>query len=267
MFRKIVELLFGKRPEEPSGDGRDARADFFARADGVATVQPPPAEPVTVRPEVMTGAFEPGFIGEADEKRYPLRSLRIGEVNLASGRLVLADPFIVWGEAAPLDLELTPGRYPVDIAVADAGESGHRVALARLMLSEETPVRWALAVTAEQDPGRLKTGEIFGYGVDAGTGAFMDAGMVAWMETLSPDEGEALTDGWQTRGEALGPALGIPYGFVLVEEGGPGGAAMFSSGWGDGFYASWVGYDAEDRPAQVVTDFAVITAVDIPQAR
>lgn len=252
MFRKIMARLTGK----PPGRSEEARADLGA-----------PVEPVTARPAVMTGAFQAGFVGEADDKRYPLRSLRIGEVNLASGRLVVADPFIVRGEDAPLDLDLAPGRYPVDIAVADAGESGHRVALARVVLSPEPPVRWTLAVTAEQDPATLKSGDIFGYGVDAGTAAFMDAGAVAWLAGLSFEESEVLTDGWQTRGEALGPELGIPYGFVLVEEVGPGGAAMFSSGWGDGFYASWVGHDAQDRPVQVVTDFAVITAVNIPRPR
>jgi hypothetical protein len=207
MFRQIVAAL----------------AALFAASPALAQV--------TTRPEVMTGAFQPGFVGEADKDRYPLRTLRIGELNLASGRLVVADPFIVSGSEKPLDLAIPPGRYPVDIAVADAGDSGHRVALARLLLSEAPPVRWTMAVTEGEDVRKLKA------------------------------------DDWQTRGEARGPELGIPYGFVLVEEVGPGGVAMFSSGWGDGHYASWVGYDAQGRPAQVVIDFAVITAVNIPKRR
>ncbi len=76
----------------------------------------------------------------------------------------------------------------------------------------------------------------------------------------------AVVDDWQVRGEAAAPELGIPYGFALVEPLGPGGAAMFASGWGDGYYASWVGYDADDRPVVIVTDFAVITAVNFPSA-
>jgi hypothetical protein len=260
MFRKIAELLSGRTAKG------EARAELLARDDAMEMATPEVAGPVTALADVMTGAFEPGFIGEAGEKRYPLRAVSIGDLNLPSGRLVLADPFIVSGHEFPLDLELASGRYPVDIAVADAGKSGQRVALARLSLSAAPPVRWVMAVTEQQDLATLKGDEIFGFGVDAGTGAFIDAGTVAWLGKESFDEAESRADDWQARGEALGPVLGIPYGFVLVEEAGPGGVAMFSSGWGDGHYAAWVGYDAADRPAQVVIDFAVITAVHIPKS-
>jgi hypothetical protein len=220
---------------------------------------------VTPRHDVLTAAFEGGFVGEAAGERFPVRPLRLGELNLASGRLVLADPFIVSGKEKPLDLAIRPGRYPVDLAVADTGKGGQRVALARLVLSDKKPVRWAMAVTADQDVRKLKGDEVFGYGVDAGTGSFMDAGSLAWLADLKPEAFEARANDWQARGEAQAPKLGIPYGFALVEPVGPGGVVMFSSGWGDGFYASWVGYDAAGRPAVVVTNFAVISAVSGPR--
>jgi hypothetical protein len=258
----------------------------------LAACAPAAQAQITPRPDVLTGAFTPGFVGEADEERYPVRTVRIGEVQISSGRVIVVDPFIMSTRDRPLTVSVPPGRYPVDLAVADAGDSGQRVALARLLISDEPPVRWALAVTDEQDPSTLTGDNIFGYGVDAGTGAFVDAAVPAWLEReyqwasavhylervqgpdpaiLRPhveevDRYMALVDGWQARGEAAAPDLGIPYGFALVEPLGPGGAAMFSSGWGDGYYASWVGYDADDRPVAIVTDFAVITAVNFPPA-
>lgn len=258
----------------------------------LAACAPAAQAQITPRPEVLTGAFTPGFVGEADEERYPVRTVRIGEVHISSGRVIVVDPFLMSTRDRPLTVSVPPGRYPVDLAVADAGDSGQRVALARLLFSDMPPVRWALAVTDEQDPATLTGDQIFGYGVDAGTGAFVDAAVPAWLEReypwaagvgyleqvqgpdpaiLRPHIGEVdrymtLVDSWQVRGEAAAPELGIPYGFVLVEPLGPGGAAMFSSGWGDGYYASWVGYDADDHPVVIVTDFAVITAVNFPPA-
>ena len=236
----------------------------------MAACTPAAQAQITPRPEVLTGAFTPGFVGEADEKRYPLRTIRIGELPIPSGRVILVDPFLMSTRDRPLTVSVPPGRYPVDLAVADAGDSGQRVALARLLISDTPPVRWALAVTDEQDPATLTGDQIFGYGVDAGTGAFVDAGVPTWLEGRYPssdaDGYMALVDSWQARGEAAAPELGIPYGFALVEPLGPGGAAMFSSGWGDGYYASWVGYGADDRPVVIVTDFAVITAVNFPPA-
>ncbi len=240
-------------------------------AFGVIAASTPAAQPqITPKPEVLTGAFLPGFVGEADEKRYPIRVIRLGEVRIASGRVILADPFLMSTQNLPLTVEVPPGRYPVDLAVADAGESGQRVALARLLISTEPAVKWSLAVTEEQDPRTLKADDIFGYGVDAGTGAFIDASVPTWLEEQYPPSNfqayEAVTDDWQTRGEAAAEPLGIPYGFALIETLGPGDAAMFSSGWGDGYYASWIGYDANGAPVAVVTDFAVITAVIFPPA-
>lgn len=34
--------------------------------------------------------------------------------------------------------------------------------------------------------------------------------------------------------------------------------AMFSTGWGDGSYASYIGYDAEGQIARLVTDFYLL---------
>lgn len=236
----------------------------------VAACAPAAQAQITPRPEVLTGAFTPGFVGEADEERYPIRVVRLGEVQISSSRVILVDPFLMSTRDRPLTITAPPGRYPVDLAVADAGDRGQRVALARLLISEAPPVRWALAVTDEQDPATLTGDDIFGYGVDAGTGAFVDAAVPAWLAERYPpsdvDGYSAVVDDWQVRGEAAAPDLGIPYGFALVEPLGPGGAAMFSSGWGDGYYASWVGYDADDRPVVIVTDFAVITAVKFPPA-
>jgi hypothetical protein len=223
---------------------------------------------VTPRPDVLTGAFQPGFVGEADDKRYPVRVVALGAVDLPSGRVVLADPFIVSDRDKPLTLSFPPGRYPVELAVADAGESGQRVALARLKLSDAPTVKWSMALAEGQDLASLKGDEIFGFGVDSGTGGFIDPQVLSWIsKTYPPSRFEAyetLTDDWQTRGEAAAEPLGIPYGFALIETVGPGGMAMFSSGWGDGHYASWIGYDAEGKPTAIVTDFAVITAVNIP---
>jgi hypothetical protein len=39
--------------------------------------------------------------------------------------------------------------------------------------------------------------------------------------------------------------------------------AMFQSGWGDGFYASYWGLDARGEPVCLVTDFSVLTVQPI----
>ncbi len=234
-----------------------------------ATTSPVQAQ-ITPRPEVLSGAFETGFVGEAKEERYPLKVVRIGEIEITSGRVLLADPFVMSVHDKPLAVSVRPGRYPVDLALADTGKGGMRVALARLLLSPTPAVHWEIAVTDGQDVRSLNGDDVFGYDVDAGTGAFVDASIPAWLATrFSPtdhEEYEAMQDDWVARGEAAAETFDIPYVFALIERLGESDAAMFSSGWGDGFYASWIGYGADGLPVSIVTDFAVITAVNFPRA-
>lgn len=225
---------------------------------------------ITPRPEVLAGAFEPGFVGEDGDRRYALRTLRLGQARIPSGQVIVADPFLISTDNKPLASRVPPGVYPVDLAVADAGENGQRVALARLLISDVVPTRWAMGVVDGEDASTLTGDAIFGFGVDTGTAAFIDASVPRWLEANHPssdlDVYEDLIDGWQVRGEAAAASLGMPHGFALIEPLGDGDAAMFSPGWGDGTYASWVGYDDQDRPVSIVIDFAVISVVNIPPA-
>ncbi len=232
-----------------------------------AATAAPLAGQVTPRADVLTGAFAEGFIGQADKDRYPVRTVRVGELNLSSGRLHALDPLVFVGDSEPFALNVPPGRYPVDLAVADAGESGQRVALARVKFSDAPATGWRLAHTASQDPSTLSGDSIFAYPVDAGTGAFADGDALTALDAQAraePQAYEQLTERWLDDGERAGEALGVPYLFTLTVA--DGGMVMFSSGWGDGQYASWVGYDAAGEPVAVVTDFAVIEAVDFPPA-
>lgn len=36
------------------------------------------------------------------------------------------------------------------------------------------------------------------------------------------------------------------------------GATLFSSGYGDGYYASYIGYDKDDEIVRLLTDFYVV---------
>ncbi len=44
-----------------------------------------------------------------------------------------------------------------------------------LNLGKQAPVKWELATRIGEDLSTLSANEVFGYGVDSGTGCFMDA--------------------------------------------------------------------------------------------
>jgi hypothetical protein len=93
----------------------------------------------------------------------------------------------------------------------------------------------------------------FGYGVDAGTGSFGspealseagrvlagDAGMLE-----DPISKALFADGVGTRSAA-----------IVAPDAGATPIAVFASGWGDGYYPTWLGIDPDGVVVVAVTDF------------
>lgn len=214
---------------------------------------------------VFEKAFTSGFTVETNEKRdgktvtekVPFRTVDAGTLKVPSGRICVADPFIALSVAKPLKQAVPAGAYPVRLAVAGFPKGGLRVAFARVDFKEAKIARWSMAVHEGQDLATLKDDEIFGYGVDAGTGSFFDPLATEAAARVLGRNPDAWED-WQTEGEANGPQVIGPYQFLLDLPFGDANAIMFSSGWGDGFYASWFGYDAKSNVAALVTDFRTI---------
>jgi hypothetical protein len=129
------------------------------------------------------------------------------------------------------------------------------VAFARVDFSNAEVSRWQMISTAVPIP-KLKEGEIFGFGVDSGTAAFMDAIVLEHFKSLNSEEYEA----WQ---DAMFKELDATYvhtwshGEVAIAGG---NIIAFSSGYGDGVYATYLGIDSEDAPVTLVTDFATFEA-------
>lgn len=206
-------------------------------------------------------AFQPGFsfpfqLTSSDPpKPVPFRIIDGGELMLPSGRIVACDPFVSYDRPAFVQ-QVGKGRARVRFSFPMVhGEQGGRVAFARVEFSPAKVARWEMALIPGQTLSTLKADEIFGYPVDAGTGCFADAEAFAALRQAVAGKPE-LTEAWISEGEEAAKPLGMP--FYLNQPMGPANIIMFGSGWGDGFYASYFGFDAAGAVAALLTDFAVI---------
>lgn len=195
----------------------------------------------------------------ADLQARKIEPVALGDLELPSGQIVAADP-MVQPERPAFARKVQPGRYPVTLYKAQ-----HRVALAALRFSLGKVVRWEMATVPGQDLGKLKDGEIYGYGVDAGLGCFMDAKTPAAMKQREELQNkrtrrfdnyydDVVSDELEANGGNY--ALHRPLEDNLLN------VAIFQSGWGDGFYASYWGLDADDKPLVLITDFGVFENAD-----
>jgi hypothetical protein len=178
---------------------------------------------------------------------------RIADVLLPSGKLVACDP-VVFPDAEPFDLLFPKGSFPVIASVAMLG-ADQRVAFATVRFRETTPVAWDLLTLDGQDTSTLKPGQFFGYPIDAGTGSFMDergARVLRQLVKENPDFYEVLIAEFEKHSVRTWDWLDYKLG------NGEQNLVAFTSGFGDGFFATYAGFDADSEISVVVTDFGVV---------
>jgi len=184
----------------------------------------------------------------------------IGGLVLTSGQILGCDPLIGPDTRYAFKKVVAPGRYPVVLSVADFQPTGDmRVACAAVHFGDGVPTRWEIATIKEPNP--LRSEERTAYGVDAGTGSFLDVDAARILESLFPREVEFenFCDGViaEMNKTSLGNYANCGWANVAVGASTQANLIAFSSGWGDGAYASFWGYDARDQLTSLVTDFAL----------
>lgn len=141
----------------------------------------------------LKAVFQDGYAFEYDFPYDKLQKVTIsvhtiGNLILTSGKIIARDPLKEPDPRYYFTQTLKPGNYPVSLSVANfQPRQETRIACAMLRISEQPTVRWEIAAVNEQHPQQDK-GETYGYGVDTGTGCFMDYDAEQALDELaSPD--------------------------------------------------------------------------------
>ena len=171
----------------------------------------------------------------------------VGDLRVRSGRITACDPLSAY-QLEPLARSVPPGDYPVRLAVAQLENGDQRVAAAMIRFAEPEAERWELATLEDEDVGVLEPGQILGYGVDAGTGCFVDGACARALDDEEVQERlfaaleETYVDTWEWANVSLGD----------------GNVVAFHSGWGDGIYGCYWGFDETGQLVALATDFEVL---------
>ena len=191
-----------------------------------------------------------------------LESFEVGNIYLATGRLVACDPVITI-DMQPFITVFPKGDFTV---LLHKERESNCVAYSEIVFSTAEITRWELATTRGQDVKELAEGEIFGYPVESGMGCFMDA---ETQHSLNELEYKL----YQRKGADF---MGIyeeffhehffdedgaidQYAFLKPSEEKPGTIFAFETGYGEGFYASYIAFDKEHIPVKIVTEFIEIS--------
>lgn len=190
-----------------------------------------------------------------------IKRIHLGDIELSSGRIVVVDPLTLYGSKNILATTVMPGRYPVFVYAQDTGGGDVRVGLAELRFDDEPVALWKMAVAEGQDVTTLKNDEIFGYGVDAGLGSFMSPETLSALEADMKKAETTIAGFSDYYTDVLAKELekSTPNAIIYNVPSSPQNKiAIFHSGWGDGFYPSYFGYNSIGKPVRLVTTFFVL---------
>ncbi|MGW0210038.1 DUF4241 domain-containing protein [Streptomyces sp. NPDC003233] len=222
--------------------------------------EPEPARPnwrapQGMRPRHLNELFTAGARFTADEAYTVWDPIEAGTLHLPSGRLAARDPtYRACPQDAGFTVPVAPGSYRVQLASAGytAEHLGRTLVIdeytaVRVLVSERPAVSWEPALLDGQDERLLRDGEFHGFGVDSGTGCFVDA-------TMAGELGERFRDG-----QAAGTWKENDHGISIVDDPATGtNLIAYPSGRGDGSYPVWIGRDADGEVACFVTDMLVL---------
>lgn len=184
--------------------------------------------------------------------------LEIGTVHFPTGQIVACDPLVDLEDSIPYLQEVPVGTYPVQICVVPSEVYGDRYACVKVAVSNAKPVRYEMGMTGRENlDEEIEEGEFFGFGVDAGMACVADVRAQ-----------EAYQKYWQALSEKDSDINPYDDLFCAILEENykahpkyqrdagdwanwtvPGtdcNIPIFASGWGDGCYPCYFGYDDKD---------------------
>lgn len=202
-----------------------------------------------------------------DSNNDTLIEVEIGEINLPSGKIIVGDPFFTFS-VKPLTKTVTPGKYPVKIYLRKINTNHYRIAFSKIKFKEEKANNWSLAISDDMnlhELNNLEDDEYFGFIVDSGLGCFLDSltneiynkklddfekkkGFNYYNNILAKEFKEYSGSNKYSR--ELGD-----WNNHIVDKTKNLNIIMFQSGWGDGYYPTYWGYNNKNEIVELTIDF------------
>lgn len=204
---------------------------------------------IVATPVLFETAFIKGTTQEVNSKILTLYGVTIGKIKIAGGHIIACDPLHIDEYGIPFTQVFPTGEFPVQLSIVKSGKE-EITAFARINFSDEPVEKWEFALQEGQQPIPVGGKEMHGYGVDGGVAIFIDeaASKALDKKTVDNMDGAVLKEmekhyhnTWKY----------IMYNFDQHN------LAAFTTGIGDGHYATYIGFDAKGKPCRLVTDFGL----------
>lgn len=190
-----------------------------------------------------------------------IETFEAGNIVLTSGKLVASDPLIT-SEMPPFMTDFPIGEFPV---LVHKEIESNCIAYVEMVFKKAEIATWKLATSDGQNMTELEEGEIYGFPVESGMGCLMDfetqENLILLEQHLFKRKGDEFMGIYEEFfHEHFFQEEGAvnQFSFLKPHEEKPGNLFAFETGYGEGFYASYIGFDKNEIPVKVVCEFIEI---------
>lgn len=195
-------------------------------------------------PQIFEGSFKPGTIVKQLGTDITFDLVSAGNLKVSSGNIIADDP-VALGQGIAFKDNFPIGEYPVELAMASIKMyDDKRVAFARIKFSDNAVQKWEFALLPGQSSLEINSRTPYGYGVDAGLGLFID-------QDAKNDLVDILDKDWE---KIFSKEFEYFSNYNFANK----NAVFFSTGYGDGFYSTFIGKDNKGKICQLLTDFGIV---------
>lgn len=191
-----------------------------------------------------------------------LETYEVGNIHISSGFIVASDPLISPDHSA-FTQEFPKGDFPV---LLHKERESNCIAYAEIVFDKsQIAENWSLALCDNQNLKDLKDEEIYGYLVESGMGSLMDKDSQTALNQLEQElfhkkgadfmgiyEEFFHSHFFDENGAVDQFALLKPYDNRSEN------LVAFETGYGEGFYASYIGYSKDNQVVKLITEFIEI---------
>ena len=185
--------------------------------------------------------------------RMNIERVLAGKLKLPTGRIIATDPILMYDDESYSE-RVKPGTYDVYIYVGKIENRKNQTVAAELKINDNEPVRWELALLKGETARGFGHDEFMGYEVENGLGCFMDESVMEILDVMSEEE---LDKYERTVREEVRKNEHSCAEMLINSKTGQ-NIVIFASGWNDGTFPTYYGFDKNNKLARLVTDFMVI---------
>lgn len=191
-----------------------------------------------------------------------LETYEVGNIHISSGFIVASDPLISPHHSA-FTQEFPKGDFPV---LLHKERESNCIAYAEIVFDKsQIAENWSLALCDNQNLKDLKDEEIYGYLVESGMGSLMDKDSQTALNKLEQELfHKKSADFMGIYEEFFHPHFRDEKGaidqFAILKpyDKESENLVAFETGYGEGFYASYIGYSKDNQVVKLITEFIEI---------